>query len=109
MPFHYSVAGLCGLLIDGLFEGLMHRGSEGSRWCVCVLFGVNRKKGILPRIFGRGARKSTRIVAAQPCVQFSQQLLVRLIIASLCRGHQATPSLGAPVPTLGPEFCSRHL
>src|ERR1700722_12195813 len=55
--------------------------SEGSRWCVRVPLGVDRKKGILPRVFGCRERKTPRIVPSQPGVQFSKQLLVGLAFA----------------------------
>lgn len=83
--------------------------SEGSRWCVCMPFGMDREKCVLPRIFGRRMGKPPPIVAAQPDVYFSEQLLVGLTFASLRRGHEAAPSLATLVPILASDRCSRPL
>ena len=64
---------------------------------------MDGKKRVLPRIFGGGARKPARIEAAQPCVQFPEQLLIGPAVASLRGGHEAAPSPGTNLPILGPD------
>src|SRR5215470_5705370 len=77
--------------------------SEGPRRCVGVSFGMNREKRLLPGVFGCGARKPARVEAAQPCVQFPEQLFVSPPVAGLRGGHETAPSLGTHLPILGPH------
>src|SRR5258708_26284892 len=82
--------------------------SKGARWCVRVTFGMDREKCILPRIFGCRVGKPSRVIATEPDVQFSKELFVGLVLASLGRGHETAPSLRTPVTILESRYCLRR-
>src|SRR5262245_38363640 len=68
-------------------------------------FEMDGEKCVLLRIFSRSGGKPPGIVAAQPGVQFSEQLLVGSAFAALRGGHQRAPFVGPSSPIFRPR-CS---
>src|SRR5215469_13629130 len=72
--------------------------TKWSRWCIGVAFGVYRKQCVLSRVLGCRIRKPTRVVATQPPIQFTKQLLISAAVASLPLRYETAPSLRTLVP-----------